>query len=185
MNEPILEKVRQYAEDAHGEQKRKYSEEKYIRHPERVMKLCSEYNDELTVLAAALLHDVLEDTPVTTEELERYLLNIMDRKAALETISLVVDLTDIYTKANFPQFNRKERKKLEAKRLQDAHPKAQTVKYADIIDNSIDITQNDPDFARVFLREGKLLLNNMNKGNPALHEKAKRTLNSCLYDVTG
>lgn len=183
MYNAVLEKVRQYAEDAHGEQKRKYTQEKYIRHPERVMKICSKYNPQLPVLSAALLHDVLEDTPVTREELEHFLLNIMDKNAAVESTTLVIDLTDIYTKDNFPQFNRKERKKLEAERLHKADPKAQTIKYADLIDNSLDIAQNDPDFARVFLREAKLLLNNMDKGNRSLYERARNTINTCLLEV--
>ena len=58
----ILKQVHDYAEKAHGNQMRKYADERYIVHPERVMKICQEYSDKLPIMSAALLHDVLEDT---------------------------------------------------------------------------------------------------------------------------
>lgn len=56
--EEVLEQIRDFADKAHGEQMRKYTPERYIVHPVRVMKICREYTDDITVLAAALLHDV-------------------------------------------------------------------------------------------------------------------------------
>lgn len=179
----LLEKVRQYADDAHGDQKRKYSNENYIRHPERVMRLCSKYTSDLSILAAALLHDVLEDTPVTKEELAEFLQSVMEKDLAKETAEIVVDLTDIYIKKDFPQYNRRKRKELEAERLHKANPKAQTVKYADLIDNSIDITNNDPDFARVFLKEARAIILNMDQGEPELYQKAQQVLNRCFQEA--
>lgn len=64
-----LYKIQQFADNAHGEQMRKYSDERYIVHPIRVMETCSAYTDKIQILAAALLHDVLEDTPVSEMEL--------------------------------------------------------------------------------------------------------------------
>jgi (p)ppGpp synthase/HD superfamily hydrolase len=61
--EKILAAITDFADIAHGSQMRKYTPERYIVHPARVMRLCQEYTDDVTVLAAALLHDVLEDTP--------------------------------------------------------------------------------------------------------------------------
>jgi (p)ppGpp synthase/HD superfamily hydrolase len=34
------------------------------------MEICSQYTNDIMILAAALLHDVLEDTPVTRNEPE-------------------------------------------------------------------------------------------------------------------
>ncbi|HEV7347099.1 HD domain-containing protein [Telluribacter sp.] len=168
----VLEKIRQFAEEAHGEQKRKYSQLPYIVHPVAVMNLCREYTDEVPALAAALLHDVLEDTPVTAHQLHAYLLSVMNRPEADRTLRLVKDLTDEYTKANYPQLNRKKRRRREAERLASADPMAQTVKYADLIDNCLDIVKHDKDFGKVFVQESTLLLEHMTSGDQRLYQRA-------------
>ncbi len=68
----------------------------------RVMRICEKYTQSIPVLAAAILHDVLEDTPVTKADLSAFLEGIMDARDAQRTLQLVVELTDIYTKPNYP-----------------------------------------------------------------------------------
>ncbi|XLS30413.1 RelA/SpoT family protein [Flavobacteriaceae bacterium M23B6Z8] len=59
------------AVDAHKEQRRK-SGEAYIFHPIAVAKIvASEIGMDATSIAAALLHDVVEDTPITLDDIER------------------------------------------------------------------------------------------------------------------
>ncbi len=59
------------AVDAHKEQRRK-SGEAYIFHPIAVAKIvASEIGLDATSIAAALLHDVVEDTPYTLDDLEQ------------------------------------------------------------------------------------------------------------------
>ena len=181
--EEALAAIRDFADDAHGEQRRKYTPERYIVHPVRVMEICCKYNDRLPVLAAALLHDVLEDTPVTVEKLRSFLTTVVNEDEAAETLKLVVELTDVYTKEAHPRWNRKKRKVKEAERIENTTADSQTIKYADIIDNCREIAVKDPDFANVFLRECKSLLKVMPKGNPALYEEAKRTVADCLRQV--
>lgn len=174
--EEHLNKIRSFAAYAHRDQMRKYSDEPYIRHPERVMELCREHTQDHTILAAALLHDVLEDTEVTREEITSFLKEVMTVDEVEKTIRLVIDLTDVYVKKDYPHLNRKKRKRKEAERLGEAHPDAQTVKYADIIDNTVDLVENDEDFARVFLKEAKLILSKMQQGHPHLRKKAEETV---------
>jgi (p)ppGpp synthase/HD superfamily hydrolase len=75
--EEILQQVRDFADKAHGGQMRKYTPERYIVHPVRVMNICREYTSDVTILAAALLHDVIEDTPVKKEEIREFLLTLL------------------------------------------------------------------------------------------------------------
>lgn len=61
------------AQEAHEGQSREYSAEPYIFHPVRVAVLASrQQGGTSTHVAAALLHDVLEDTSVTTADLLGY-----------------------------------------------------------------------------------------------------------------
>ncbi|WP_207531692.1 HD domain-containing protein [Desertivirga arenae] len=179
--EEILEQVRRFAERAHGEQTRKYSPERYIFHLVRVTEMCREYNHKLPVLAAALLHDVLEDTPVKKEEIRVFLNGVMEKNEVDYTLKLVMELTDIFVKKDYPKWNRRLRKAREAERIEKTSADAQTIKYADIIDNCREITEKDPEFAAVFLRECKNLLAKITKGNRALYNKAVKTVNDCLW----
>lgn len=169
---PVLKKIRDFAAKAHGTQQRKYTPEPYIVHPERVMKLCEEYTDDVCVLASALLHDVLEDTPVTKTGLHEFLGKVMNEDDADKTLKLVVELTDVYIKEDYPKLNRRRRKAMEQDRMALTSRNAQTVKYADIVDNCREIVLHDPSFAKVFLYECRALLKRMDQGNPKLYKMA-------------
>jgi len=179
----VLEIVKAYAAGAHGDQQRKYSSERFIAHPVRVMEICRRYTGKQPLLAAALLHDVLEDTPVTQEDLHGFLLGVMAEDEAGETMLLVVELTDVFTKLAHPQWNRKKRKKKEAERIRTTSGDSQTVKYADIIDNCREIANHDPDFAGVFLRECRDLLRVIQKGEQALYREAIETVQAGLRQL--
>jgi hypothetical protein len=182
MNE-ILQQVKEFADKSHGNQTRKYTGQRYIVHPVEVMEICSEYTDNISILAAALLHDVLEDTPVTEEELLDFLLKIMPEKGAKKTLDLTVELTDVYTKDAYPQFNRRVRKDKEHQRSSKTSWGAQTIKYADIISNSIDISKHDKNFGPKFLNEVRSQLKTMNHGHPKLYKRAVETVNKCISEI--
>ncbi|MFV8826847.1 RelA/SpoT family protein [Alkalihalobacterium sp. APHAB7] len=65
----FIKKAYAYAEEAHSEQYRK-SGEPYIHHPIQVAGILVELGMDPDTIAAAFLHDVVEDTDVTIEELK-------------------------------------------------------------------------------------------------------------------
>ena len=178
-----LQYIKEFTDRSHGKQVRKYSGERYIVHPVRVMETVRQFNDDVAVLSAALLHDVLEDTPVTAHELKSALVGVMDVRDAQRTLRFVIELTDIFIKKDFPRMNRTVRKQKEAERLSSVSPEAQTIKYADIIDNVTDIVKQDADFARVFVREAKAMLTAMTNGNPELRKRALALVDKCLLTL--
>lgn len=73
LNSAAIERLRkayQFAHSLHAGQLRK-SGEPYIVHPIAVAEILSEYRMDETSLIAALLHDVVEDTHVSVEEVEK------------------------------------------------------------------------------------------------------------------
>ena len=182
--EDILKQVQDFADRAHGDQRRKYTPERYIVHPVRVMKIVQKYSSELSVHAAALLHDVLEDTPVTDDDIRSFLSPLMNQSQTAKTINLVIELTDVFIKSAYPKLNRRQRKALETDRLSKISADAQTIKYADLIDNAIDIIQHDPQFGRVFVYEARTLLTAMKNGNDELRQVAITTIGGCLDKLT-
>ena len=175
----ILQQVKDFAAAAHADQRRKYKEELYINHPVRVSEHCQKHTNSLPIAAAALLHDVLEDTDIKEEQMHDFLMRIMPAHAG-HTLRLVKDLTDVYTHASYPLMNRRRRKEKEADRLAGIHADAQTIKYADIIDNSHDIVVSGDDFAPTFLRECKAILKKIPKGNQILYKEAMEAVEKGL-----
>jgi guanosine-3',5'-bis(diphosphate) 3'-pyrophosphohydrolase len=181
--EKTLQEIIAFADRAHDQQIRRYAGDRYIVHPIRVMETCRQYNNEIAVLAAAILHDVLEDTLVSREQLEAFLHTVMNPLQVARTLQFVIELTDVYIKEDYPKLNRTKRKRLEANRMAAVSAEAQTIKYADIIDNAPEIAEQDPDFARRFLAECRVLLKGMKQGSPDLHERAIKTVNDALHQL--
>lgn len=172
----LLKEIRDFADQAHGDQMRKYSKDPYIVHPEKVMRICQNYSDELPIAAAALLHDVLEDTEVSPTEILDFLNTLMSVEESRKTLHLVEELTDVYTKEAYPSLNRDKRKQKELDRFQKTSAGAQTIKYADIIDNCKEIVHYDSSFAPKYLQECLSILKVAKRGNNELHQLAIETL---------
>ena len=66
----LIQKAYNYALEKHGDQKRK-SGEPYIIHPTNVAYTIAEIGLDEQTICAALLHDVVEDTEVTYEDIEK------------------------------------------------------------------------------------------------------------------
>ncbi len=66
----FVDKAYQYAKKAHKDQRRK-SGEPYITHPTEVAYILSETRMDAPTLAAGLLHDTVEDTEISHEDLSR------------------------------------------------------------------------------------------------------------------
>lgn len=157
-----------FAYKAHAQQVRKYSNLPYFTHCYDVAKLVETVSDSGAGLAAAFLHDVLEDTETKAEELRGLF--------GTRVLNLVLELTDHYTAKTHPQYNRATRKMCEARRLGETSALAQTIKVADVIDNTSSIVMNDPDFARIYLGEKELYLQNLSKANKHLRILAVQLL---------
>ena len=67
----MIEKAIMFATSAHACIKRKGKDRAYILHPLEAMTIVGSMTDDEELLAAAVLHDTIEDTPVTREDLER------------------------------------------------------------------------------------------------------------------
>lgn len=69
-NTELIKKAYDYAYKNHNDQKR-ISGEPYIIHPLEVAYILAELELDDSTICAALLHDVVEDTPITHEDIAR------------------------------------------------------------------------------------------------------------------
>lgn len=147
----------EFARKAHGNQQRKYIEEPYIEHPKRVAEIVRTVPHTTEMICAAYLHDVVEDTSVSIQDIER--------KFGKKIAGLVQELTDKYIKENYQHLNRKARKKKEVERQAKISAEAKTIKLADVIDNTRDILKNNKKFARRYVPEMEALTEALQGGN--------------------
>ena len=159
----LEERARQFAAEAHGsiDQRRKYTGEPYIVHPIAVAEIVRSVPHTEEMLAAALLHDVVEDTPVSIEEIET------------EFGPVVAELVGWLTDVSRPSDgNRKKRKHLDLLHTAKSPPEAKTIKLADLIDNTLSISRYDRSFWPVYRREKEALLQVLKEGDATLWRAA-------------
>ena len=67
----MKERAKRFAEEAHEGQFRKVGNIPYVTHPIRVAALLDKFGASEELVCAAYLHDVVEDTPIEIEEIEK------------------------------------------------------------------------------------------------------------------
>ena len=163
----LEDRARLFATAAHAAvgQKRKYTGEDYIVHPAAVVEIVRSVPHTEALIAAAWLHDTVEDTQVT--------LRVLQQDFGEAVAALVNDLTDVSAPSDG---NRATRKAIDCAHTARASPQAKTIKLADLIDNTRSIVQYDPHFSKVYLAEKALLLDVLREGDQTLWEQAKASL---------
>ena len=147
-------KAMSFAMEKHKHHSRKYTGNPYWTHLAEVAGLVSTFYKEDHILSAAWLHDTLEDTNATREELTSIF--------GEEIMQMVLSLSDM------ENGNRTERKQLSRERLSKTPSYVQDIKVCDLISNTSSIMHHDPKFAKVYLEEKKLLLDVLTKANKEL-----------------
>jgi (p)ppGpp synthase/HD superfamily hydrolase len=172
----LVKAARQFAAEAHASinHKRKYTGDDYIVHPAEVASIVASRPHTSEMLAAAWLHDTVEDVPWVKIE------TIRDRFGP-KVAALVSDLTDV---SQLNQGNRLARKAIDRAHTAAASNDAKTVKLADLISNTRSIVQHDPAFAVVYMKEKRLLLEVLVGGDPVLYNIAKK-LNDDYFAALG
>lgn len=161
----------------HGGQRRKYTGFPYFFHLIAVAYKLHKAEKSEKAIVTALCHDLFEDTDCTQHDIRPFL-----RKLGYNTfrITSIIDgihyLTDEFTTEDYPDWNRKKRKEFEALRLSKIPKWCQTIKYADLIDNTRSIIRHDKGFAKVYLEEKGEILKIMRRGDTKLLVEAIITL---------
>jgi guanosine-3',5'-bis(diphosphate) 3'-pyrophosphohydrolase len=171
----LLEAVA-FAAEKHRHQRRKDAHASpYINHPIALASLLKrEGVDDVAVLCAALLHDTIEDTRTTPEELRTHFGELIT--------AIVLEVTDDKT------LPKSERKRLQVLHAGTVSHRAKLVKLADKICNVYDMVAAPPadwgvERKREYLRWAKEVVDGLRGAHPALerifddvHAHAAQTL---------
>jgi hypothetical protein len=163
----VIKRAQEFATQAHRriDQRRKYTNQPYDAHLKAVAEIVMSVSDDPETIAAAWLHDTLEDTPATYEDIES------------EFGSMIAIMVDELTDVSRPSDgNRAVRKAIDREHLAHAGRNAKTVKLADLIDNCRDIVEHDETFGRTFVTEASALLEVLEGGEPRLLSRARKII---------
>lgn len=171
-----IDYVIEFMRKAHAGQKRRYTGEDYAEHPLSVARtvrdVVGDAEYRLDAIAAAMLHDTVEDTDITIDDIRN------------EFGDYVAELVGWLTDVSKPEDgNRKARKAIDRLHIADAPELAKTIKLADIIDNiGGAITEHDPHFAKVYMLEKAELLPALVGGDEGLWNKADKIISDYFDD---
>lgn len=170
----LIKRARIFATSAHQriDHRRKYTQQPYEVHLKSVANLVNEVGGDDEMIAAAWLHDTVEDTQATHHDIEDAF--------GLSVARLVYDLTDISKPSDG---NRNLRKTMDRNHLAGASARAQTIKLADLVDNARDICKHDENFSRTYLAEMAALLDVLRHGDGELMRRARKILQKCALQL--
>lgn len=169
MNKTLIEQAREFSFAAHTDigQHRKYTGEPYFVHPAMVAGLLASIPGiPPETVAAGYLHDVVEDTSTTIEDIQD--------KFGSEVARIVLQVTN----KKRLDLNRAERHRLEVEAMAKQDGQVQNVRLADIVSNTISVAVLDPAFAKRYLQEKIDIVEVMSHADPALKDLAIRVLKS-------
>jgi (p)ppGpp synthase/HD superfamily hydrolase len=154
----LILKAAAFARRAHAQQRRKYNERPYINHPARVAgRAAAHPRASETLVTAAFLHDVVEDTPHSLSDISAEFGN--------EVARLVQELTNPSKEMNAP---RRDRKRFDRDHLAKVSVEAKIIKMLDRIDNLQEMTDAPASFRQTYCEESRLLAEVVGDADPDL-----------------
>lgn len=125
----MVKEAKAFATKAHKGQYRKGTDRPYIVHPSEVAQIVTSLTTDVEIIAAAWLHDTLEDCPEVTP-------SIIEEQFGKRVASIVIHESEDKTKSW------KERKSSTIKRLKESSLEVQYIALADKLSNMRDIDRD-------------------------------------------
>lgn len=170
LNTDLLDRAIIFAVKAHAGTERRGKGFPYIVHPMEAVEIVSTITPDQELLAAAALHDVVEDTGISADDLRR---EFGDRIA-----DLVVAESDVFTEGVSEEDSWHARKRAAIERLSRASRDAKIVAMGDKLSNMRAI-------ARDYAEQGDKLWSIFHAKDPKDHEWHYRGLADALKELEG
>ena len=165
----VLDQAILFAMKAHEGMTRKGSGSPYILHPLETAAIAGTMTDDPEILAAAALHDTVEDTPVTIEEI---------RAAFGERVAALVASETEDKRADRPPEETWQIRKAESLALlRAAGPDTKILWLSDKLSNM-------RSFYRLWQKEGDALWNRFHQSDPARQAWYYRTVAECTKEFS-
>ena len=147
----------EFATQKHLGQERKFSGEAYINHPIAVADVLKHYTNDIRLIQAGLLHDTLEDTKTTYNEL-------IDNFGK-EVADIVVELTSP------SNMDKSQKRFILTDKMNKMSDGALTVKLADRLNNVSDFDTAPKHFIKKYKPETEYILDNLDRNLSPIQQK--------------
>lgn len=177
MNTSLFDRAAKYAIDAHANVYRKGKQIPYILHPMEAAMITSTMTENQEVLAAAVLHDVVEDTSVTVEDIRKEFGDRVARIVEHESILLhdedSLSPDDLEKKKNCTWRSRKEQS---IRRVEEGDMDSKMVAMGDKLSNLRAINRD-------YEKLGEKFWERFRTKDPKDHEWYYRSMGAALKDL--
>ncbi len=169
----LVVQAAKFAARAHAGQTRDDNKTPYIQHPGRVSSRVAIHDEGTDVMvAAAWLHDTVEDTSVTEADLLR--------DFGPEVTGLVMELTNPSKGQDLP---RSEKKRMDREYLAKVSRQAKIIKMLDRIDNLEDLNSRGPEFTVLYAEESQMLAAVIGDADPQLQKELQCAASRSVEDL--
>ena len=150
-----IKRAHEFAKAAHGDQKRKFTREPYMVHLEETAQLLHEVTDgkaDIDMYVAAVLHDVVEDTDTTLQE--------VGQEFGGEVMSLVEELT-----IDEKEKEKEGKKPYLSRKINAMSDKAFMIKLCDRFSNvsGLDRREIPRDFVKWYVKETEYIIKHLDR----------------------
>lgn len=165
----LLDKAIIFATNAHAGTERRGKGTPYIVHPMEAVAIVSSITADQELLAAAALHDVIEDTEYTAADIER--------EFGPRVAKIVLDESDVTIEGKSEEASWHDRKQAAIDHLKNASLDAKTVALGDKLSN---IRTIEKDYRKI----GEKLWSRFHTADPKEHEWHYRGLADSLRELS-
>lgn len=173
-NPSLTEHAKAFATKAHRQigHRRKLSNKPHEAYLKAVAQLVASVTDDPEMIAAAWLHDCVEDTPITVDELEQ--------RFGRGVATLLEELSNVSRPSDGDRTTRAAK---DLAHLQQASPRAKTIKLATLIEGARGLASQEPASALLLIAEMQSLLQALQEGAPRLLKQATDVLHRCAKEL--
>lgn len=164
-------RAEEFAREKHKGQVRKFNGEPYVNHPIRVRDCLREFTESESILCAALLHDTLEDTETSVEDLRE----IFGEVVANLVVELTSDKEEIKVKGKGPYLTEK---------MSAMSSDAFLIKLADRLDNVSDLSLDELQWSADYVTQTLMILNNIKRVIPNSHQTLMVRISTKIHEFS-
>jgi (p)ppGpp synthase/HD superfamily hydrolase len=170
----MVSQAKEFATLKHSGQFRKFSGEAYVEHPKRVAQTILRYKNSKELdklMAAALLHDTIEDTETSLDEVKTLFGDLV--------ASLVEELT------SDKELKVENKAEYLAQKMSGMTSWALVIKLADRLDNVSDLRHVNKSFRIKYIKETKYIISQLIMNREYLSATHLQLVNDILKEVNG
>jgi len=158
----LIEKAKAFATNCHKTQTRKFDGKPYIVHPEAVASLVDQFGGSPEMVAAAWLHDVVEDCGITVRDLIEHF--------GTQVSGLVWELTSP------KDLNKSKKAEYLLDKMNTMSSDALTIKLCDRLNNVSDFNTAPKGFVNKYAPETQFIIDELEGGGRPLTDKQTKII---------